>query len=105
MPELGAILTAVVPPFDDDGAVDEQALVDLMRHLAGHGSDGFVVCGTTGESATLDDEEHLRVIEIAVENRPAGATIVAGVGSNDTRHAVTLTAGACERGADALLSV
>ncbi len=105
MSELGAILTAIVTPFDDDGAVDEQALADLMRHLAANGSDGFVVCGTTGEAATLDDDEHLRVIEVAVENRPAGATIVAGVGSNDTRHAITLTAGACERGADALLSV
>jgi 4-hydroxy-tetrahydrodipicolinate synthase len=105
VPELGAILTAIVTPFDDEGAVDEQALVDLMRHLAAHGSDGFVVCGTTGEAATLDDEEHLRVIEVAVENRPPGATIVAGVGSNDTRHAVALTEGACARGADALLSV
>jgi 4-hydroxy-tetrahydrodipicolinate synthase len=105
VPELGAILTAIVTPFDEEGAVDEQALVDLMRHLADNGSDGFVVCGTTGEAATLDDDEHLRVIEVAVEGRPAGTTIVAGVGSNDTRHAVALTAGACERGADALLSV
>ena len=105
MPELGAILTAIVTPFDDDGAVDEQAFVDLMNHLAENGSDGFVVCGTTGEAATLDDDEHLRVIQLAVEARPAGATIVAGVGSNDTRHALHLTARACELGADALLSV
>lgn len=102
---LGAILTAIVTPFGDDGAVDEQAFVDLMAHLAANGSDGFVVCGTTGEAATLDDEEHLRVIELAVTEKPAGATIVAGVGSNDTRHAVMLTARACELGADALLSV
>ena len=103
--ELGSILTAIVTPFDDEGAVDEQAFVSLMRHLAGNGSDGFVVCGTTGEAATLDDDEHLRVIELAVTERPPGTTIVAGVGSNDTRHAVTLTARACELGADALLSV
>jgi 4-hydroxy-tetrahydrodipicolinate synthase len=102
---LGAILTAIVTPFDDEGAVDEQAFVDLMAHLADNGSDGFVVCGTTGEAATLDDDEHLRVIQIAVENKPAGASIVAGVGSNDTRHAVHLTTRACELGADALLSV
>jgi len=102
---LGAILTAIVTPFADDGSVDEQAFVDLMAHLAEHGSDGFVVCGTTGEAATLDDEEHLRVIELAVAEKPTGATIVAGVGSNDTRHAVMLTARACELGADALLSV
>lgn len=102
---MGAILTAIVTPFGEDGAIDEQAFVDLMHHLAGNGSDGFVVCGTTGEATTLDDEEHLRVIELAVAERPQGATIVAGVGSNDTRHAIMLTARACERGADALLSV
>ena len=105
MPGLGAILTAIVTPFGQDGGIDEQALVDLMHHLAANGSDGFVVCGTTGEAATLDDDEHLRVIELAAAQRPPGTTIVAGVGSNDTRHAVHLTAGACERGADALLSV
>jgi 4-hydroxy-tetrahydrodipicolinate synthase len=102
---FGAILTAIVTPFDDEGAVDEQAFVDLMAHLADNGSDGFVVCGTTGEAATLDDSEHLRVIQIAVENKPAGVSIIAGVGSNDTRHAVHLTTRACELGADALLSV
>jgi 4-hydroxy-tetrahydrodipicolinate synthase len=102
---LGSILTAIVTPFDDDGAVDEQAFVSLMAHLAANGSDGFVVCGTTGEAPTLDDDEHLRVIELAAAQRPPGATIVAGVGSNDTRHAVHMTARACELGADALLSV
>ena len=105
MPSFGAILTAIVTPFAEDGSVDEQAFVSLMAHLAASGSDGFVVCGTTGEASTLTDDEHLRVIELAVAERPAGATIVAGVGSNDTRHAVQLTAGACERGADGLLSV
>lgn len=105
MPELGAILTAIITPFGEDGSIDEQAFVDLMRHLAANGSDGFVVCGTTGEAATLNDEEHLRVIELAVNERPPGASIVAGVGSNDTRHAVFLTSRACELGADALLSV
>jgi 4-hydroxy-tetrahydrodipicolinate synthase len=102
---LGAILTAIVTPFDADGSVDEPAFVNLMHHLAANGSDGFVVCGTTGEAATLDDEEHLRVVELAVSERPQGATIVAGVGSNDTRHAVKLTERACALGADALLSV
>jgi len=105
VPGLGSILTAIVTPFDDEGAVDEQAFVSLMHHLAANGSDGFVVCGTTGEAPTLDDDEHLRVVDLAVAERPPGTTIVAGVGSNDTRHAVHLTARACQLGADALLSV
>jgi 4-hydroxy-tetrahydrodipicolinate synthase len=105
MPSLGAILTAIVTPFHHDGDVDEQAFVSLMAHLCAHGSDGFVVCGTTGEASTLSDEEHLALVALAMAERPAGATIVAGVGSNDTRHAVHLTARACELGVDGLLSV
>ena len=106
MPSLGTIITAVVTPFSArDGSVDEQAFVDLLEHLHEHGSDGVAVCGTTGEASTLSDEEHLRMIELAVAERPAGMTVIAGAGSNDTRHAARLTAGACERGADAILSV
>ena len=63
---LGAILTAMVTPFDADGAVDEAAAVRLLHHLMDNGSDGVVVCGTTGEAATLDDDEHLGVIELVV---------------------------------------
>jgi 4-hydroxy-tetrahydrodipicolinate synthase len=102
---LGAIITAVVTPFDADLRVDEHAFVELLHHLAAHGSDGFVVCGTTGEAATLSDEEHLGLIELAVAERPDGVSILAGAGSNDTRHAVHLTESATELGADAILSV
>jgi 4-hydroxy-tetrahydrodipicolinate synthase len=102
---LGSVLTAVVTPFDDNLAVDEQAFVDLLHHLAAHGSDGFVVCGTTGEASTLEDDEHLRVIELACQHRPPGTTIVAGTGSNNTRHACHLTEKATELGVDAVLSV
>jgi 4-hydroxy-tetrahydrodipicolinate synthase len=105
MAGLGAILTAIVTPFDDDLNVDEQAFVDLLHHLAAHGSDGFVVCGTTGEASTLTDEEHLRVVDLAVRERPPGVSIIAGVGSNDTRHAVELTERATALGVDAVLSV
>jgi 4-hydroxy-tetrahydrodipicolinate synthase len=105
MADLGAILTAIVTPFDDDLKVDEDAFVDLLRHLCAHGSDGVVVCGTTGEAPTLSDEEHLRLIELAVQERPDGATVVAGTGSNDTHHACVMTARATEVGADAVLSV
>lgn len=102
---LGAVLTAIVTPFDDRLEVDEQAFVDLMHHLAAHGSDGFVVCATTGESATLANEEHLRVVELAVQHKPAGTTIVASTGSNNTRQAAWMTARATELGAEAILSV
>lgn len=105
MSSLGAILTAIITPFDASGAVDESAFVEVMNHLADNGSDGFVVAGTTGEAATLDDDEHLRLIELAVQECPEGKTIIAGVGSNDTRHAVHLTEAACALGPDAVLSV
>ena len=62
----------------------------LMGHLAENGSDGFVVAGTTGEASTLTDEEQLGLIELAVAERPPGKTIIAGTGTNDTRHAVYL---------------
>jgi 4-hydroxy-tetrahydrodipicolinate synthase len=103
--ELGSILTAMVTPFDAHGAVDEAAAVRLMHHLVDHGSDGLVMCGTTGEASTLSDEEQFGMIELAVQEMGQRCTIVAGVGSNDTRHAVHLTERATELGADALLSV
>jgi len=95
----------MVTPFDADGHVDEDAAVRVMHHLVEHGSDGLVMCGTTGEASTMTDEEHLGVIALAVEEMKGRCTVVAGVGSNDTRHAVHLTERATELGADALLSV
>jgi 4-hydroxy-tetrahydrodipicolinate synthase len=106
MAELGAILTAIVTPFDERTLeVDEQAFVALMHHLAEHGSDGFVVAGTTGEASTMSDEEQLRLIELALAERPQGATIVAGTGTNDTREVVYLTERATELGVDGTLIV
>jgi 4-hydroxy-tetrahydrodipicolinate synthase len=102
---LGALLTAMVTPFDARLRVDEAAAVALMHHLVDHGSDGLVICGTTGEAATLTDEEHLGMIELAVQEMSGRCTIIAGVGSNDTRHAVELTQAATQLGADAMLSV
>src|SRR5205085_9125287 len=101
---LGSILTAMVTPFDARGRVDEEVAARLLHHLVDHGCDGVVVCGTTGEASTLSDEEQLGMIELAVQELHGHATVVAGVGSNDTRHAVELTVRATELGADALLS-
>jgi 4-hydroxy-tetrahydrodipicolinate synthase len=106
VPALGAILTAIVTPFDAaSGAVDEEAFVALHRHVCAHGSDGVVACGTTGEASTLSDDEHLRVIELAVGEKPEGTTVTAGTGSNDTAHAVAMTEKATALGVDAILSV
>jgi 4-hydroxy-tetrahydrodipicolinate synthase len=105
---FGAILTAMVTPFDASGNVDEAAGVKLLHHLMTNGSDGVVVCGTTGEASTLDDGEHLSFIRLIVEEMrrsfPAGS-VIAAVGSNDTRHAVKLTEAATEMRPDGLLSV
>jgi len=106
MAELGTILTAIVTPFDEQTLqIDEQAFVALMHHLYEHGSDGFVIAGTTGEASTMTDEEQLRLIELALAERPAGATIVAGTGTNDTREVVHLTERATELGVDGALVV
>ena len=105
---FGAIITAMVTPFDAQGRIDEEAALRLLEHLFTHGSDGVVVCGTTGEAATLDDEEHLAFIELVLRetrSRYPGRTVIAGVGSNDTRHAVRLTERASAMRPDALLSV
>jgi len=105
MSGLGTVLTAIVTPFAADGSVNEEAFVALLHHLAENGSDGFVVAGTTGEASTLTDVEQLGLIELAVAERPAGKTIIAGTGTNDTRQVVHLTERATELGADAMLSV
>src|SRR3954467_12773099 len=105
MPDLGAILTAIVTPFDDELRVDEDAFVDLLRHLCAHGSDGVVVCGTTGEAPTLTDEEHLRVVELTVRERPAGKRVTPGPAPNPPRHAMEMTERATALGVDGILSV
>jgi 4-hydroxy-tetrahydrodipicolinate synthase len=102
---IGGILTAMVTPFDKDGALDEEAAVRLMHHLLENGSDGLVLAGTTGESPTLTDEEKIRLWELAVAETRRDATIVAGTGTYDTRHSVELTERATEIGVDAMLVV
>jgi 4-hydroxy-tetrahydrodipicolinate synthase len=100
------LLTAMVTPFAADGSVDEAAAVALGRHLlTDGGSNGLVVCGTTGEAATLTDDEQISLIATMVAELGEEGAIVAGAGSNDTRHAIELTERCVEAGADAVLSV
>src|SRR5436309_11328106 len=101
---FGGILTAMVTPFAPDGSVDEEAFVRLLHHLLENGSDGVVVAGTTGEGATLDDGEKLRLFELAVAEA-GGAPVIAGTGSNDTAHSVELTRRADALGVDGVLVV
>ena len=101
---LGGILTAMVTPFEPDGELAEDAFVRLLHHLLANGSDGIVVAGTTGESPTLSDEEKCRLWELAV-TEAGDAPVIAGTGSNDTRHSVHLTERATALGVDAVLVV
>ena len=96
VPEFGSILTAMVTPFDEQGRVDEEATVALMRHLVANGSDGVVLSGTTGEASTLTDPEKIRLFELGMETLGGTATVIAGTGSNDTAHSVHLTKVAAE---------
>ena len=102
---LGTILTAMVTPFDADGAVDHEQLARLAEFLLANGSDGLVVAGTTGESPTLDDAEKLAMFRTVVSAAAGRAPVVAGTGSNDTRHSVELTRAAEACGVDGVLAV
>lgn len=96
---------AVITPMKENGDVNYPALVRVLEHQIANGTDAIVICGTTGEASALDDTEHLSVIECAVKTVAGRLPVVAGTGSNDTRHAVALSKEACARGADALLQV
>jgi 4-hydroxy-tetrahydrodipicolinate synthase len=103
MARFGAVVTAMVTPFDDDGRLDVDAAATLARWLVDHGSDGLVLAGTTGESPVLSDDEDValwRAVRDAVS-----VPIVAGTGTNDTRHAIELTRRATEVGVDGVLVV
>jgi 4-hydroxy-tetrahydrodipicolinate synthase len=101
---IGGILTAMVTPFDRDGALNEDAAARLMQHLLENGSDGLVLAGSTGEGATLTDEEKARLWEIGVAES-GDAVIIAGTGTYDTHHTVELTRRAAAIGVDGMLVV
>jgi 4-hydroxy-tetrahydrodipicolinate synthase len=95
---------AVVTPFTETG-VDYQTLAELIEFQIKGGTDAIVVCGTTGEASTMPDDEHIAVIKFAVDTVNKRLPVIAGTGSNDTRHAVELSKAAEKVGADGILSV
>src|SRR3954454_21125509 len=99
------LLTAMVTPFRADGSVDEEGAVAIGRHLLANGSHGLVVAGTTGEAATMTDEEHLGLIALIAKELGDECVVIGGTGSHDTRHALHLTEQAVAAGVDAVLSV
>jgi 4-hydroxy-tetrahydrodipicolinate synthase len=103
--DIHGVITAMVTPFDEHGAVDHEAARRLARYLVEHGSHGVVVAGTTGENPTLTDEEQLELLRAVKEEIGGEATVIAGTGTNDTRHSVQLTEASTEAGADACLVV
>jgi 4-hydroxy-tetrahydrodipicolinate synthase len=102
---LGEVLTAIVTPFDKDGAVDDEQFRALARHVIDSGADGLVVAATTGEAPTLTDDEKLALWRAAVEEVGDGATVIASTGTYSTAHSVHLTEQAHELGVDGFLVV
>lgn len=98
-------LVALVTPMQPDGAVDWEALRQLVEWHVAEGTNGIVAVGTTGESATLDVDEHLDVIKAVIKVSAGRLPVIAGTGANSTREAIELTRAAAEVGADAVLLV
>jgi 4-hydroxy-tetrahydrodipicolinate synthase len=101
---IGGILTAMVTPFASNGELNEDATARLIHHLLDNGSDGLVLAGSTGEAATMTDDEKVRLWEIGAAES-GDATVIAGTGTYDTRHSIELTERAAEVGVDAVLIV
>lgn len=101
----GEVITAMLTPFAADGSLDVKAARSLAAHLVDHGSDGLVVCGTTGESPTLTHAEKIALFENVVEEVGDRAKIIAGTGSYDTAETIELTKEAVATGVDACLVV
>ncbi|RLI95464.1 MAG: 4-hydroxy-tetrahydrodipicolinate synthase [Candidatus Altiarchaeales archaeon] len=103
--QLKGLYTALITPFDDKGNIDEEGFRDNIEYQIKNGVDGIVPVGTTGESATLSEEEHKRVVNIAVEQVNGRVSVIAGTGSNNTIEALKYTKHAESVGADAALMI
>jgi 4-hydroxy-tetrahydrodipicolinate synthase len=98
-------IVALVTPMDEDGALDVPNLRNLVEFHINQGTDAIVAVGTTGESATLDENEHLEAVRLVVEQTAGRIPVIAGTGANSTREAINLTRSAKEAGANACLLV
>lgn len=106
MVDFGRLVTAMVTPFDDKHQVNWEQVVRLVRYLIDEQqTDALVVCGTTGESPTLTDEEKKRLFEVVVREAGGKVKVIAGTGTNDTANSIELTRYAEEAGADGILAV
>ncbi len=103
--KIEGVFTALITPFLPDGSIDEESLRSVVEFQIKEGVSGLLPMGTTGESPTLSHEEHIRVIEIVIDQVEGRVPVIAGSGSNSTREAVELTMQAMECGADASLQV
>lgn len=96
---------AIITPFTADGKVNEKVLAEIIEFQISHSTDAIVICGTTGESATLDHNEHTQAIKVAVDVTAGRIPVIAGTGSNDTAYALKLSNDAEKLGVDGLLMV
>ncbi|MEA4923036.1 MAG: 4-hydroxy-tetrahydrodipicolinate synthase [Eubacteriaceae bacterium] len=96
---------AIATPFKKDGSVDRESFRDLINWQIDEGIDSIVVCGTSGEASTLDDEEHIGTIKFCVDTVNGRVPVIGGAGSNDTRHGINLAKKIAATGVDGLLLV
>ncbi len=102
---FGSVLTAIITPFTEEGSVDYASFWKLIRHLGNNGSDGVVVAGTTGESPTLSKAEKLALFKAAVDAADESMSVIAGVGTYDTRESVETAKAAAASGVDGIMAV
>ena len=99
---LGRVITAMITPFNEDGTVNYDGAVALARHLVEHGSEGLLVGATTGEGATMTNEEKLRLYQLMVRELGPQVPIIANTGGIDTLATIEFTKQVAETGVDAI---
>lgn len=105
MTTFGNIITAMITPFTDDGHVNFQEALHLAGHLLDNGSDGLIVCGTTGEGPNIEDRDKLELFTLIAKEYGHRATIIANTGSNSTKKSIALTKAASHTGVHAVMAV